>query len=186
MPDETPHFALDWLEEHGDRLFSYALSRVGGDAAAAEDLVQETLVAGIRAWPNFEGRSRVDTWLIGILRRKVIDRYRRDKRHASDEPAACEAGIFNEHGSLVDVVEWDAAASARLESEEFARVFDGCLAELSPQLAEAFTVCVMDGLSTDEACSFLGITPTNLSVRLHRARVALRKLLQSQWFGKET
>lgn len=188
MPDDPAHFPIEWLQEHGDKLYAYAVSRSGGDAAAAEDLVQETLLAAVKAWPSFRGESTVETWLIGILRRKVIDRYRRSQRSAArgvgDHPRA-EDAVFDDRGSLVDVASWKADAARRVQSEEFARVFDRCLAELSPPLAEAFTLCVMDGLSTAQACSLLGVSPTNLSVRLHRARVTLRKLLQQHWFGKD-
>ncbi|MEM6330673.1 MAG: sigma-70 family RNA polymerase sigma factor [Planctomycetota bacterium] len=172
--------AAAWLDRYGDKLYAYALARVGGDAPAAEDLVQETLLAGIKAYPRFEGKSAVDTWLISILRRKIIDRFRRLGREPREERP--EDSVFDERGSLIDVADWGPDAAARIESKEFFDVLDGCLAELSPPLAEAFTLCVMDGISTEQACSILGVTPTNLSVRLHRARVTLRKLLQSRWF----
>ncbi|MEM6799634.1 MAG: sigma-70 family RNA polymerase sigma factor [Planctomycetota bacterium] len=185
MPDEPAHFACQWLRDYGDRLFSYAAARTGGDASIAEDLVQETLLAAMKAYSSFKGDSAVETWLVGILRRKIIDRYRRaereGKRRVSGD-SGVDAAIFDAHGSLLDVTNWGPDAAQRLESEEFRQVFDRCLADLKPPLAQAFTLCVMDGISTEEACSLLGITPTNLSVRLHRARVTLRKLLQARWF----
>lgn len=177
--------AEHWLAEHGDKLYGYALARVGGDGPAAEDLVQETLLAGLKAQASFRGESRVETWLVGILRRKIIDRYRAEQRKDKQKKVAnsgLEGVIFDSHGSLVDVTDWGEHAGDQLDSAEFRKVFDSCLADLNPVYAEAFTICVMDGLSTEEACSMLGITPTNLSVRLHRARVTLRKLLQSRWF----
>lgn len=176
------HFASEWLAEHGDLLFSYAVSRLGGDAEAAEDVVQETLVAAIRAYGGFNQQSKVETWLVSILRRKIVDRYRAARRRGDGE---AETALFDEHGSLLDVVDWSEAAGGRIESAEFTAVFDACLAELPPAHAEAFAVVVMDGLTTEEACSLLGVTPTNLSVRLHRARVALRKLLQTRWFEEK-
>ncbi len=183
--EKPAHFAMDWLQAYGDRLYSYAVARVSGDQAVAEDLVQETLLAAIKAYPRFKGESTLETWLIGILRRKVIDRYRKASRRLEADGAEhgeSSDGLFDSRGSLVDVIKWKGATSEQVQSAEFREVFDSCLAELNPPLAEAFTLCVMDQLSTEEACSILGITSTNLSVRLHRARVRLRKLLQSRWF----
>ncbi|MEM8866473.1 MAG: sigma-70 family RNA polymerase sigma factor [Planctomycetota bacterium] len=180
--EDPTHFAIDWLAEHGDLLFSYAISRVGGDSAVAEDLIQETLLAAIKAYPRFQGKSRIETWLVSILRHKIIDRFRVQKRR---EAGDTDEAIFDDHGSLLDVIGWSEEAGQQLETAEFAEVFDQCLAELAPQQAEAFTLAVMDNLPTQEVCSILGITPTNLSVRLHRARVTLRKLLQSRWFEGE-
>lgn len=174
------HFAVAWLDEHGDQLYAYALARVGGDGAVAEDLVQDTLLAAIKAYPGFKGDASLATWLIGILRRKVVDHYRRAGRNRE---AVVEEAFFDEHGSIQNVRPWAGDAERLCQTKEFMRVFAECLAELRPPLAEAFTLVVMDGLSTEEACSVLGITPTNLSVRLHRARLALRERLQARWFG---
>lgn len=174
------HFAVQWLSQHGDRLYAYALARVGGDAGVAEDLVQETLLAAIKAYPTFKGNSSVATWLLGILRRKVVDRYRREGRNRE---SAVDEAFFDKHGSIQNVGSWAGDAEQLCQSREFMRVFEECLAELNPPLAEAFVLSVMDGLSTEEACSVLGITPTNLSVRLHRARLALRERLQARWFA---
>ena len=71
----NPSVELDpstWLERYGDILFRYAVARVR-DEAVAEDLVQETLLAAIGAAETFKGRSTERTWLIGILRHKVLD-----------------------------------------------------------------------------------------------------------------
>ena len=188
MPDSAEHFAIEWLQIYGDKLYSYALSRIGGDASRAEDLVQETLLAGIEGHAKFKGNASLETWLISILRRKILDHFRRAYRNRERSDLA---GKSVEEGQKwsgdpekpVQAGNWGLDASQVCESKEFTKVFDTCLADLNPQLAEVFTLSVMDGLSTEEICSVLGITPTNLSVRLHRARLRLREMLQSRWFG---
>ncbi|MCA9241907.1 MAG: hypothetical protein KDA37_16970, partial [Planctomycetales bacterium] len=65
------------------------------------------------------------------------------------------------------------------------QVFDQCLSEINPLNAQPFMLVIMDGMSTQEACSLLGFTPTNLSVRLCRARLELRSKLQDPWFDEE-
>src|SRR5689334_5348279 len=71
--------ALRWLDEHGDALYAYALPRVR-NADVAEDLVQETLLAAIKAHKNFAGNSAERTWLTGILKHKLIDHLRKSTR----------------------------------------------------------------------------------------------------------
>lgn len=180
MSYPDPHFAQVWLEQYGDRLYAYAVSRLGGDASLAEDAVQETLLAGIHGYDRFQGQSSVETWLTGILRRKIMDHYRAAYR------AEANSTIDSYRGILDDVVEprgWSSDAAEAYQNREFREVFDGCVANLSPPLAEAFIATIMDGLDTQEACKLLDVTPTNLSVRVHRARLALRNCLQHRWFG---
>jgi len=68
MPDPAT-----WLDQHGNALYAYALMRVR-DASIAEDLVQDTLLAAIKSVDRFKGESSERTWLIGILKHKVLDR----------------------------------------------------------------------------------------------------------------
>ncbi|MBL1293913.1 MAG: hypothetical protein COB61_008575, partial [Thiotrichales bacterium] len=65
-----------WLDDYGDELYRYALARLR-DKSAAEDVVQETLLAALKAQENFRGDSAVKTWLIGIMKFKIIDFYRK-------------------------------------------------------------------------------------------------------------
>lgn len=174
--------AHQWLAEFGDKLYAYALRRLGGDAALAEDLVQETLLAGLRGYDSFEQKSTVDTWLIGILRRKIVDHFRRAGRRNKEIPLET---FFSSHGHIKDVGRWGNDPAELLENREFLDTLDECLRDLSPTLAEAFVACVMDGLDTDQACSVLDITSTNLSVRLHRARLSLRRCLELKWFRED-
>src|SRR5258708_38652143 len=71
--------AIRWLEEHGDALYAYALPRVR-NADTAEDLVQETLVGALKGRQAFAGRSAERTWLLGILKHKLVDHLRKSVR----------------------------------------------------------------------------------------------------------
>ena len=181
MQDSTEHFAETWLRDHGNLLFSYALARVGGDSAVAEDLVQETLLAAIQGYARFKQEAKLETWLVGILRRKLVDHFRKSYRR-NKEIAVAE--FFSPKGHVKDIAKWQGDPRKLYENQEFWTVFDGCLSKLSAPLAEAFVICVMDHVDTKEACSLLDITPTNLSVRLHRARLGLRQCLQLNWFRR--
>lgn len=179
MPDTAQSFAQLWLRDYGDKLYAFALRRVGGDSGLAEDLVQETLLAGLKGYANFAEQSAVETWLFSILRRKIIDYYRKKGRRGKE---FTYEDYFSEHGSIKHLGDWRYDAEQLLQNREFLEAVNGCLQNLSEPLAEAFSASVMDGLDTEEACRRLEITPTNLSVRLHRARLAVRRCLEIKWF----
>lgn len=193
IPDIKP--ALDpnsWLDEHGDYLYRYALVRVR-HAPAAEDLLQETLLAGMKSFLQHEGRSSERTWLVGIMRHKVVDYFRQLARtpefQMSNDEERTDLGWFETDGAWRGhwredqaPLSWPVDAVKLLESQEFWETFDRCLQQLSPQMAIAFTLREIDGLSSDEICEILNITPNNLWVVLHRSRAKLRQYLEVEWF----
>lgn len=183
---------IEWLDAHGDYLYRYAMVRVR-DSAVAEDLVQETLLAAITSAGTHEGRSSERTWLAGIMKHKVVDYFRRIARTAEVQIAAeddrSELDLFEKtgiwHGHWREdhaPVSWPVDAIGLLESQEFCEVFDRCLSRLPRQMAMAFTLREIDGLSTDEICEILDVSPNNLWVILHRGRAKLRQLLETEWF----
>jgi len=183
------HLVEVWVDEHADYLFRYALPRVR-DRHAAEDVLQETFLAALKAAATFRGDSSPRTWLVGLLRRKIADHYRKRCRERRDESIdTTDATIdarFNEKGSWIA---WprrcDIDPAALQQKADFWRVFEGCLQALPERLADAFTLRVMDSRKPDEVCKVLSITPTNLWVALHRARARLRACLEANWFHSD-
>lgn len=184
--DDCRHEALTWLEDFGDDLYSYARARVGHQATA-EDLVQETLLAALTTYDQFRHDASTKTWLFGILRRKVIDHYRRQarQRRTRDGLPNSSPGAVDSNCGPFSMHDWRPQADEQFESQEFRQAFDDCFGKLSPLLGEAFVLRVMDELETSEVCKILGVTSNNLMVRLHRARIALRDCLEKNWFQKE-
>ncbi len=177
--------AVRWLADHGDALFRFAMSRLG-DPDAAEELVQATLTAAWESRDRFDGRSSRRTWLIGILRHKVLDHLRDRARQRGDVPLDAERvePIFTAGGHWRRTLgRWPADPSEPLQRREFWRVFDECRAHLPAPLAEAFVLREIEGLSVATACKRTGLSPTNLSVRVHRARLLLRECLERRWFS---
>ena len=86
-------------------------------------------------------------------------------------------------GGTTAPLNWPVDAVEQLESQEFRETFDRCLAQLSPQMAIAFTLREVEGLSSEEICEVLNVTPNNLWVILHRGRAKLRNSLEAEWFG---
>jgi RNA polymerase sigma-70 factor (ECF subfamily) len=181
-----------WVEEYGDVLFGFAAARVR-DRVIAQDLVQETFLAAIKASENFAGRSTERSWLFGILRNKLVDYYRRQSREtalADLEPTLPEEeGAFGRSGLSKDG--WVLAPKAwetpdeTLVSKEFQEVFRGCLSRLPDKVAQVFLLREVDGVSSQEICKDLGVSPNNFWVMLHRARMGLRRCLEAHWFGNK-
>ncbi len=184
-----------WLEQYGNYLFRYAMFRLR-DTDAAEDAVQETLLAALQARLRYDRRSSERTWLVGILKHKVIDHFRRLSR-ARETPAFAythreEYDPFERTGQWVGhwradhaPIDWQLDASTVLESKEFWETLDRCLSELPQRTAMAFTLREVDGLSSEEICDVLNLSPNNLWVMLHRARMKLRSSLEAEWFRNE-
>jgi RNA polymerase sigma-70 factor (ECF subfamily) len=182
-----------WVDEHGDYLFHYALSRLR-NPGRAEDLVQDALLAALRGADRYEGRSAERTWLTGILKNKLLDHFRKAGRetsftdlefYADEEANAFENQDFPDHWNNASAPsEWDEAGAA-LDREEFWRVFHRCSGKLPDRVARVFLLREVDDLPSDEICATLNISPNNLWVMLHRARLALRRCLELNWFGSD-
>jgi len=184
-----------WLACHGDYLYRYALVRVR-DAGVAEDLLQETLLAGVGGHQAHAGRSSERTWLVGIMKHKVIDHFRRIAKtpqfqlvtEGDDDSEWFEnSGPWRGHWREDRApLNWSVDAASLAESHEFWETFDHCLSQLPPQMSIAFTLREIDGLSSNEICEILNITPNNLWVLLHRSRTKLRDLLEANWLSYRT
>lgn len=187
----TPNDASDparWLDLHGDALYRFAYLRTR-DESLAEDLVQETLLAALKARERFAGESSERTWLIAILKNKLVDHIRRVGREAplpddADGSDALDALFDDRDHWSVRPLNWGRPHET-LENQQFWRVLMDCLATLPARLAEGFVLREIDGLTADEVCKVLEVSTSNLWVSLHRARMRLRLCLETQWFSHE-
>jgi RNA polymerase sigma-70 factor, ECF subfamily len=157
------------------------------DSHAAEDAVQETLLAALAGEAGFGGRSNLRTWLTGILKHKIVDAIRRLSREsalAADDPAEALDALFDARGHWIDAPGAWSDPDASLEQAQFFAALERCLALLPAKTAQAFMMREHLGFATGEICKELAITPTHCWVLLHRARMALRECLDTNWFGK--
>jgi RNA polymerase sigma-70 factor (ECF subfamily) len=194
MGESRPDAAIiddpeSWVEHYGDFLYRFALSRVR-DSGVAEDLVQETFLAALRGRENFKGHSAGRTWLVAILKHKIVDYIRKKIREPSSDKIEALSDMtvpdFNDQGEWqLRPSRWAVNPGRVYEQKEFLDVLYHCLAELPERLAEAFMMREMDGLSTAEVCKALDITSTNSWVMLYRARMSLRRCLEDKWLGAE-
>jgi RNA polymerase sigma-70 factor (ECF subfamily) len=192
--NSKPRAVADWtaLQQHRRYLLRYAMLQLR-DAAAAEDVVQETLLAAIEGSSSFSGKSSLRTWLTGILKHKIIDHLRRRSREqplgpeeAEDERSEAERIdiLFREDGHWRNFPSEWANPDASLENQDFWKVFEKCCNALPPKVARVFMMREVMELSTEEICKELAITATYCWVMLHRARLSLRECLESKWFGR--
>jgi RNA polymerase sigma-70 factor (ECF subfamily) len=158
------------------------------DRQAAEDAVQDTLLAALAGEAGFGGRSNLRTWLTGILKHKIVDTIRRQSREATLLPAEPDTGefdaLFDDTGHWAATpADWGNPDSA-LDQKQFFAALEACLAGLPAKTSQAFLLREHMGLDTSEICKELGVTSTHCWVLLYRARMALRECLQKNWFGK--
>lgn len=178
-----------WLDQYGNTLYRHALLRLN-NSTLAEELVQETLLAALQARSGFAGKSSEKTWLVGILKHKIIDHLRRAAREqtvdCNSELEALLSESFDEHGRWkIDVSAWSDPDKA-LESEQLRKVLEKCLSGLPERLSHLFILREIDGLNSSEICKVLNISTTNnLWVMLSRMRMQLRQCLDTHWFNNK-
>ena len=176
------------VEKQRPYLVRYAALQLR-DADAAEDAVQETLLAALAGKAGFAGRSNLRTWLTGILKHKIVDAIRRASRETTipgdTEGDASEFDqLFEANGHWVEhPAAWDNPDSS-LEQKQFFAVLEECLARLPARTAQVFMMREHLGSETEEICKELCVTPTNCWVMLYRARMSLQQCLQTNWFAK--
>ncbi|MEW5895118.1 MAG: sigma-70 family RNA polymerase sigma factor [Candidatus Omnitrophota bacterium] len=180
----------DWVDLYGDYLYRFALSRIR-NPQDAENAVQETFLAALKARKSFSGRSTERTWLIGILKHKMIDYFRKRYREIpvtnlqnEQEQMTIDSFFDQTEYPLKYPTNWSANPRELSENQEFWVVFEKCLSKLPETTALAFTLREIDKMKTEEICKILSITPTNLWVMLHRARLQMRTCLEQNWFER--
>ena len=158
------------------------------DPHLAEDVVQETLVAALSSIESYAGRARVKTWLVGILKFKIIDAIRarsRAPRNISDLGAEITTDdldrLFDETGTWRAMPrDWDDPGHD-LRQREFDHVLENCLRKLPDLSAQVFTLREIFELDADEVCRLVPVTRNHLNVLLYRARMSLRGCLELHW-----
>ncbi len=177
-----------WVDEHGDCLYRYALTRVRKEEIA-EDLVQETLLAAVRTQANFGGRASERSWLVGILKHKICDYFRKLGRETNftDLESISETHSDRFDGDnhwILDLgpSDWKPEGEEAMKRAEFWKALNGCLARLPERVAQVFMLREMDGMPSKEVCAILKISEANLWVILHRAHMALRQDLQATFY----
>ncbi len=188
---DSAHSLLDALVRHRAYLTRYAYAKLRHHGAA-EDVVQEALTAAVEGQTKFKGDCAPLTWLVAILKHKIVDWQRREARNPVrvTAPGVIETdtdhvegpdALFDEEGRWVNPPSEWANPEQAFENRRFWEMLEGCLAELPPAIARAFYLREIQGLETEEICAELGISESNCWVMLHRARMSLRQKIEERW-----
>lgn len=164
------------------------------DKASAEDAAQEAVLAALEGLDRFEGRSSVKTWLISILRFKVLDILRAKKRL---RPVADAAGLkdeldlsdfdglFEDNGCWATEKDSWSDPQSNFERVEFFEILEACLTHLPSNSARVFLMREWLELASSEISERTDLTPGNIRVLLYRARMQLRTCLDKNWMGSD-
>ena len=172
------------------QLLRFARSQLRNQAWA-EDAVSDTVLAALEKPDSFGGQSQLKTWLIGVLKHKVVDQLRRHTREATlltnEDGEDLDESLFDPSGHWrVAPQDWGSPEAA-LGQRQFFEVLQAGCDHLPAVQGRVVMLREWLDLATEEICKALQITPTNLWVLLHRARLRLRECLQTRWFqGRPT
>jgi RNA polymerase sigma-70 factor (TIGR02943 family) len=172
-----------WVDRYSDYLYNYTITRVSNHEIA-QDLISETFLAGLKSMKNFKGEASERTWLISILKRKIIDHYR--KINSKKGKAEIRMSFISEE----DEGDWleervadpfDKTAEDTLENTELGDAIQKCLQKLPEKQATIFEMKTILDYDTETICNELKITASNLWVIIHRARTAMAGCLEKNW-----
>ena len=174
-----------WIDLYSDYLFNYTITRVR-DRETAQDLVQETFFAGLKSMKNFKGQASERTWLISILKRKIIDYYRKINSNKGKAEVRMNLNFDGENeGDWLEqrvADPFDKTAENNLENTELGLAIHDCISKLPHKQAEVFKMKTLLGYETETICNEVGITASNLWVIIHRARTSLASCMEKNWF----
>lgn len=175
------------IQQHRSYLLRYAVLQLR-NPEQAEDVVQETLLAALEGRARFAGGSSLKTWLTGILKHKILDAIRRKSREqplapAGDDDHDAVDALFKQDGHWREMPATWGDPEQALENRKFWEIFELCSRLLPERTARVYMLREVMEMTTEEICQEFGITPTNLWVILHRARLVLRECLEIKWFG---
>ena len=174
-----------WIDSYADYLFNYTIGRVN-DAEIAKDLVQETFLAGLKSAKNYKGEAAERTWLIAILKRKVIDHYRKTNSKKGRAEVRMDYSVHTDsQGDWLEEQIADPFSSFEtdaIENKELGLAIHACIAKLPKKQALVFSMKTIQEMDTETVCNELDINPSNLWVMIHRARTTLMGCLNQNWF----
>ncbi|MBJ7536129.1 RNA polymerase factor sigma-70 [Marinomonas transparens] len=185
----------EFIEDLRNQMLKFAKMQVR-DSQLAEDAVQEAMLSAYQNIDRFGRQAAFKTWVFSILKNKVIDLLRKEKRHVGVEQLengpntngeALIDNLFEENGHWQQnerPKKWDQPDHG-VENEHFWRIFDACLNALPEKYGRLFMMREFLEMDTPEICDNEAMSISNLNVTLYRARLRLRECLEDNWFQAE-
>jgi RNA polymerase sigma-70 factor (TIGR02943 family) len=186
MEDKNKIFT-EWVYDYTDKLFSWALHKTS-NKEIAEDLVQDTFLSAYNSFDKFQHKSTVYTWLSGILNNKIIDYYRNNlksistiesdkKLNQSIDSIFTESGDWRNENIPFQIEE----EQNLLDNKEFLDSLDHCYEKLPIDWRQVIQAKYIFNVSSNQICSDLSISQTNYWKIMQRAKLLLKKCLESVW-----
>lgn len=175
-----------WVNEHGDYLYNYAISRLFSKDLA-EDILQETFLFAYQDREKFSGKSSERTWLIAILKRKIADYYRK-KTSKKEQSIEFNSPFIQDdfmHGSWIDrrtPQNWNTDEDDLSKNENFINILKKCVSFLPDRWKAVFTLKHLEETPNDEITEMLQVSESNIWTILHRSRLHLRECIEKHWF----
>jgi RNA polymerase sigma-70 factor, ECF subfamily len=150
--------------------------------AVAEEAVQDTWMGVVRGVEGFQGRSSFKTWLFRILVNRARSAGSREQSNVPIEGLPVVDPVrFDAQGQWADPLDrWTEDVEDRLDAMTWLPILRAALDDLPPGQRQVLILRDIDGLSSEEACSVLGISPGNQRILLHRGRSRLRGILEAE------
>ncbi len=187
--DEATFLGL--VRRHQDTMIRVSM-RYCRSRSVAEEIVQDSWVAVLDGLDRFEGRSSFKTWMYRIVVNRSITRAKREGKVVplssmapEGEDKVVDPSRFSADGSWVDPpLSWGTAPDRQSDDEEIKRLVTEAIAKLPERQGLVIKLRDVQGLSGEDVCNLLDISPTNQRVLLHRARSKVRELLEDYYRGR--
>lgn len=188
---DGPELSAAGLEQHRPYLMRYAVLQLR-EENLAEDVVQETFLAALQHGDSFAGRSALKTWLVAILKNKIVDALRKASRDRAPETDSTASSGGAADDEIIDATfgrdaRWVEAPASwgtpeqLLRSKQFLSVLEECRKIMPAHQAQVFAMREVLELTVEEICKILDVTTTNCHTTLFRARARLRECLGRRW-----
>jgi len=175
-----------WINDYTEEMLRRAIYKVSNEEDA-QDLVQDTFMAASKGIANFQRKSSPKTWLFTILNNKITDYYRKNGRAPKTADIDSISFFFDNYGEWNETQKpnnWDVDDTEQhlLDNLEFIEVLNYCIENLPQKFNEVVKQKYYSTKKTAEICKDLGISSTNIWQIMHRAKLALRKCIEKNWF----
>lgn len=173
------------VREYGGRMLATA-RRLMKSEDDARDAVQDALLSAFSGLKSFSGGSQLSTWLHRIVVNAALMKLRR-RRRKPEQSIDELLPRFDDQGYHVDDPrQWGAPSADLLEQRETRAQVRACIERLPETYRTVLMMRDIEELDTEEVAALLGVTPNAVKVRLHRARQALRTLLEREFQAAES
>ncbi len=149
----------------------------------ARDALQDAFLSAYRFIDRFEAGSRLSTWLHRIVVNSCLMKLRTRRRHPEEGIDALLPQFKPDGHQLVDSVDWSESAEGMVHRVQLCRRVRAAIDELPDTYRVVLLMREIEELSTEETADALGLTPNAVKIRLHRARQALRTILDRELRG---